>query len=163
MTMSDDKGRQRSHAPRRYFTDAEQARVLASIQAAEARTSGEIRLHVERDLPKRGPAAGDAYARAREVFARLGMDRTAEHNGVLVYLALKPRALAIVGDEGLHARVGEAFWRAVVAAMIAAFADDRPAEGIAAGVALIGERLREHYPHRADDVNELPDDISFAP
>jgi len=153
----------RDDSPRRYFRASERAQILDAIHAAEARTSGEIRLHVERDLPRRGPAAGDAYGRAREVFARLGMHRTEARNGVLVYLALRPRALAVVGDEGLHGHVGDAFWPQVVAAMLPAFGDDRPADGLAAGIALIGERLREHFPHRADDANELPDDISFSP
>lgn len=152
----------RSDSPRRYFSAAEQAQIRAAIHAAEERTSGEIRLHVERDLPRRGPAAGDAYGRAREVFARLGMHRTEARNGVLVYLALRTRALAVVGDEGLHGQVGDPFWRQVVAAMLPAFAEDRPADGLAAGIAMIGERLREHFPHRADDANELPDDISFS-
>ncbi len=160
--MAETDGR-RSDVPRRYFTPEEQERIRAAIQAAESRTSGEIRVHVERDLPRRGPAAGDAYRRARDVFARLGMHRTAAHDGVLIYLALRPRTLAVVGDEGLHAQVGDAFWREVVAAMLPAFADDRPADGLATGAAMIGERLRLHFPHRDDDVNELPDDISFAP
>ncbi|MHB8079903.1 MAG: TPM domain-containing protein [Candidatus Krumholzibacteriia bacterium] len=160
--MTDREGG-RSDVPNRYFTAEEQAQVRAAIEAAEARTSGEIRVHVERDLPRRGPAAGDAYRRARDVFARLGMHRTAEHNGVLIYLALRSRTLAVVGDEGLHAQVGDAFWQEVVAAMLPDFAADRPAAGLAAGAALIGERLRLHFPHRDDDVNELPDDISFAP
>lgn len=153
----------RSDAPRRFFSSEEQAQLRAAIHAAEDRTSGEIRVHVERDLPRRGQAAGDAYLRARELFARLGMHRTAARNGVLVYLALRSRALAIVGDEGLHARVGDAFWREVVAVMLPAFAQDRPAEGLAAGIAMIGERLKAHFPHRADDVNELSDDLSFSP
>lgn len=153
----------RSDKPAGYFTPEEQERVRDAIRAAEQRTSGEIRVHVERDLPRRGPARGDAYRRARDVFAKLGMHRTAAHDGVLIYLALRPRALAVVGDEGLHAHVGEAFWREVVAAMVPDFASDRPADGLVAGVAMIGERLREHFPHRDDDVNELPDDISFAP
>jgi len=151
----------RSDLPRRYFTPAERAAIVAAVGAAEARTSGEIRLHVERDVPAGGAARGDPYARARELFARLGMHRTAERNGVLVYLATRSRCLAIVGDEGLHGRVGDAFWPGVVDAMLPAFADDRPADGLAAGLAMIGEKLREHFPRRADDVNELPDEISF--
>ncbi len=160
--MTEADGR-RSDVPKSYFTPEEQERIRAAIQAAESRTSGEIRVHVERDLPRRGPAAGDAYRRARDMFARLGMHRTAAHDGVLIYLALRRRTLAVVGDEGLHAQVGEVFWHEVVEAMLPAFADDRPADGLATGVAMIGERLRLHFPHREDDVNELPDDISFAP
>ncbi len=151
----------RSNAPRRYFTAQERAQIVAAIGAAEARTSGEIRLHVERDVPAGGKAGGDPYARARELFAKLGMHRTAQRNGVLVYLATRTRCLAIVGDEGLHDKVGETFWRDVVDAMLPHFASDRPADGLAAGLAQIGEKLRKHFPRQDGDVNELPDEISF--
>ncbi len=152
----------RSDVPRRFFTAAERGQVVAAIAAAELRTSGEIRLHVEREVPRGGAAGGDPYARARELFARLGMHRTEARNGVLVYLATRSRCLAVVGDEGLHARVGDGFWRAVVDAMLPEFAADRPAAGLATGVAMIGEKLRAHFPRRDDDANELPDQISFA-
>jgi uncharacterized membrane protein len=151
----------RSDAPKRFFTAAEQARIVEAIRAAEACTSGEIRLHVERNLPGRGPAAGDPYLRARQVFAALGMHETAERNGVLIYLATRARRLAVVGDEQLHQNVEDGFWEQVVARIASAFAEDRPAEGLCDGIAAIGERLKEHFPHRADDVNELSDDISF--
>ncbi len=158
--MANDPKR-RSDVPRRFFTAQEQARIVEAIRAAEERTSGEIRLHVERDLPRRGPAAGDPYLRARAVFAGLGMHRTAERNGVLIYLATRSRRLAVVGDEHLHRKVEEGFWEQVVARITAALADDRPADGLSEGIALIGEKLRAHFPHRPDDVNELSDDISF--
>ncbi len=152
---------ERSDIPRRFFSGEEQERIVAAIQAAELRTSGEIRLHVERDVPRRGPAKNDAYARARQVFAKLGMHRTEARNGVLVYLATRSRRFAVVGDEELHRRVGDGFWDEVVAAMAARFADGDFGGGLAEGVGAIGESLRTHFPWRDDDVNELDDDISF--
>ncbi len=147
----------RSTIPRQYFGDGERTRIVAAIQAAERRTSGEIRVHIEREVP----LGGDAYAHAREVFARLGMHATAARNGVLIYLAVKARRFAVVGDEGLHTHVGDAFWSETRDVIGAAFADDRPVEGIEAAISRIGERLREHFPVADDDVNELPDDISY--
>ncbi len=152
----------RSDIPRRFFTPDEQQTILASIQAAESRTSGEIRLHVERDVPQKPPAEGDAYLRAREVFGSLGMHQTASRNGVLVYLATRSRRFAIVGDEQLHQKVGDGFWDEVAATMTSHFGNGDFGDGIGAGIRLIGEKLREHFPWQQDDVNELDDEISFG-
>lgn len=159
--MAGDKMTKRNDAPRKFFSEAEQQRLREAIAAAERRTSGEIRLHIERDVPTAAPAGGDPYQRARQVFAELGMHDTAERNGVLVYLATRARKFAIVGDEQLHQRVGEAFWNDVRNLMAEQFGRDRFVEGLEGGVGMIGEKLREHFPHREDDRNELSDDISY--
>ncbi len=151
----------RSDIPRKFLTADEQAQLRDAIHAAEQRTSGEIRLHLERDVPKGGAVQGDPYLRAREVFAKLDMHKTAERNGVLVYLATRSRKFAVLGDEQLHQRVGEAFWNDIRDLMAGHFREERFVEGMSGGIALIGERLRDHFPHRDDDVNELPDDISY--
>lgn len=152
----------RSDAPRRFFSKQEKDAIVAAIGAAEKRTSGEIRFHVERDVPTGPPADGDAYRRARQLFGELGMHATEARNGVLVYMAVRSRRFAVVGDEELHRRVGDGFWEDVVAAMAARFREDDFGGGVAAGITLIGEKLREHFPYRDDDVNELADDISFS-
>ncbi len=151
----------RSDIPRKFFTDDEQRQLREAIAAAEERTSGEIRLHLERDVPRRKPIAGDPYLRARELFAQLGMHETAERNGVLIYLATRSRRFAVLGDEELHQRVGDEFWTEIRDVFAAHFQDDRFVAGLAAGIALVGERLRKSFPHRDDDVNELPDEISY--
>lgn len=152
---------ERSDIPRKFFSTDEQRQVREAIAAAEARTSGEIRLHVERDVPRRKPIAGDPYLRAREVFAQLGMHETAERNGVLIYLATRSRRFAVLGDEELHQRVGEEFWSEIRDLFTEHFQADRFVAGLTAGIALVGERLRKYFPHRDDDLNELSDDISY--
>lgn len=151
----------RSDRPRKFFSDDEQKEIVAAIGAAELRTSGEIRLHVERDIPKKAPAEGDPYLRARQLFAELGMHATEARNGVLFYLATRSRRFCVLGDEQLHEKVGEQFWEDVVARMAEHFAGDRFGEGMATGIAHVGESLSEHFPYLSDDVNELPDEISF--
>jgi uncharacterized membrane protein len=152
---------QRSDIPRKFLSDDEQRQGREAIAAAEARTSGEIRLHLERDVPRRKSIAGDPYLRAREVFAQLGMHETAERNGVLIYVATRSRRFAVLGDEKLHQRVGEEFWTGIRDMFTDHFKDDRFVAGLVAGIALVGERLRQDFPHRDDDVNELSDDISY--
>src|SRR5256885_1014802 len=84
------------------------AAVRGAVARAEAGTSAEIRIHLDHACP------GDPMARAVVVFERLGMHRTPERHGVLIYVAVTDRKLAVIGDEGIHARVGEAYWEQVV-------------------------------------------------
>lgn len=127
--------------------------IVAAIQAAEAKTSGEIRVFVSRKLRP------DALAAARVRFAKLGMTQTRERNGVLLYVAPRSRTFAIVGDEGVHARCGEAFWREVAQAMTAEFRKGDFTAGILLGVQRAGSLLAEHFPRQGDDRNELPDTV----
>jgi uncharacterized membrane protein len=148
----------RSDIPRRFFTEEEQSRIVAAISQAEKRTSGEIRICLERDVNEPG---GDPYERAREVFAKLEMHRTTERNGVLVYLAVRSRRFAIVGDEKLHQHLGEDYWVEIRDLVAREFSKGRFPEGVVVGISAIGEKLGRHFPHRPNDVNELPDDIAF--
>lgn len=147
----------------RILSDDDFDAITAAIAAAEAHTSGEIRVHLERCVPR--PLLGrrpDALVRARHVFARLGMDRTAERHGVLVYLALEQRKLAIVGDVGIHARVGDDHWRGVRDHMVEALRRGAPRQAIVGAIEEIGRALAAHFPRRPDDRNELADDVSVS-
>lgn len=143
---------------RALFSEADLGEVVAAVQRAEARTSGEVRVHLERRLPR--AARGDALARAREVFARLGMHRTAERNGVLIYLAVDDRRFAIVGDEGVHARVGDGYWDGLRDTLVERLRAGYPRAAVVAAVEDVGDVLRRHFPRRAGDTNELSDDVS---
>jgi uncharacterized membrane protein len=80
-----------------FFSAEEQGKLLAAIKEAEKETSGEIRLHVE------STCDGEVLDRAAWVFKKLGMEKTAERNGVLFYLAVQDRKFAIIGDAGINA------------------------------------------------------------
>ena len=133
---------------------ADQERVAAAIRDAESRTSGEIKVHLDERCP------GDAMERAKALFAALGLTRTAACNGVLVYLAVRDRKYAILGDSGIHGAAGPAFWDEAAARMRACFARGALGDGLCAAIAAVGERLAAAFPRRADDQNELSDDIS---
>ncbi len=150
--MAGDEGH-----PARFLTDAGRGAVEAAIRNAEGKTSGEIRVHIEARCP------GDAFARATRVFEELGMTRTAERNGALLYLALRDRKFAVIGDVGIHRRLPEGFWEEVRTSMEERFRAGRFAEGLVAGIEAVAERLATHFPRGADDRDELPDEISEGP
>jgi uncharacterized membrane protein len=132
--------------------------VARAVHEAEAGTSGEIRVHLERRVPgARDPGDGAVLGRARDVFAHLGMTRTRERNAVLIYLATDDHRLAIVGDEGVHARVGDDYWSRIRDAMVTRLRQGHARAALVEAVADVGRVLGEHFPRRPDDVDELPD------
>ena len=140
------------------FNETQQQQIVAAIQAAEQRTSGEIRVYVESHCRYVNP-----IHRAAEIFAGLNMEKTAARNGVLVYVALKDRQLALFGDEGINRKVGSAFWNEQVRNILGHFNKADYAGGIARVVAEIGTALQTHFPYdKGTDKNELPDDIVFG-
>lgn len=147
-----------SRKAKSFFSDADQAAIVAAIRAAEVRTSGEVRIYVESRCRFVNPVM-----RARELFEDLQMDKTAEKNGVLVYLAMKDRQLAIYGDQGIHEKVGDAFWNSEVKAMLTYFDRNDYVAGIVEIIYHIGEALAHHFPYNAAiDKNELPDNMVFG-
>ena len=91
-----------------------------------------------------------------------GMHRTAGRHGVLIYVAISHRKLAVVGDQGIHVRVGETYWRGLVADVLAHFRDQRPRDGLLHAVAELGAALHQHFPRDPDDRNELSDEVSIG-
>lgn len=141
-----------------FFTPEEKNRVIETIREAERLTSGEIRLFIESKC-----RFMDAIDRAQEIFFRLGMDKTADRNGTLVYVAVKDHQVAVFGDEGIHKKVGQQYWEEEVKKMLKYFRHDDLASGICECVKDIGEALHHYFPYNRDtDKNELPDEIVFG-
>jgi uncharacterized membrane protein len=155
------------HAPRhprwaqRLFTEHDFEAITDAIGRAEATTSAELRVHLERRVHRLPGQRADALRRAHKVFAHLGMHLTAERHGVLIYLAVEDRKLAIVGDAGIHQRVGDRYWEHVRDLMIARLRESRPLDAVLTGIAEVARVLAEHFPRRPDDRNELSDQVSL--
>jgi uncharacterized membrane protein len=138
-----------------FFSEEQQAKILASVREAEEATSGEIRVHIETSFK------GDVLDRAAWVFGKLGMHKTALRNGVLFYLAVEDRKFAVIGDAGINAKVPVDFWDTTKELMLKNFKEGKFTEGLSEGIIIAGKQLKTHFPHQKDDVNELPDEISF--
>jgi uncharacterized membrane protein len=135
----------------------DEARVLEAIRLAERASSGEIRVSLASFF------WGDVEKAARKAFVRMGMDRTAKRNAVLIFLVPSRRRFAILGDEGIHACVGQSFWDELAAGLSEHFKRAEFTEGLVEGITTVGERLAEHFPWEAEsDRNELPDDMDFG-
>jgi uncharacterized membrane protein len=141
---------------RNFFSEEEHQRIVKEIQDAEHDTSGEIRVHLEDN------AKPNALERAQLLFLKLGIDNTAKHNGVLIYLAVEDRQFAIVGDSGINNAVPIDFWDGVRDTMQQHFRKGAYCDGLCAGIHSAGEKLKAFFPHQDDDINELSDEISYT-
>jgi uncharacterized membrane protein len=143
--------------PQDLFTIAQQKEIVAAIKEAERNTSGEIRVHIEKNCKE------DVLDHAAYIFDELEMQKTALRNGVLIYLAVEDRKLAILGDAGINLKVPKGFWDEIKDLMISNFKEGKFTEGLSQGIILAGEQLKKHYPHdKENDENELSDEISFG-
>ena len=141
-----------------FFTSAEKQQINGAILQAEQRTSGEVRVFVESRC-----SYMDAIDRAAEIFFNLKMQNTKQRNGVLIYVAMKDHQLAVFGDEGIHQKVGNQYWKEKVEGKITHFSRNNFSEAIVQTVKDIGEALHLHFPYDEHiDKNELPDKIVFG-
>ena len=139
-----------------FFSPLQKEDIRQAIMDAELDTSGEIRVHVENSH------TGDVLDRAAWIFKELKMHQTDNRNGVLIYLAIKNRRFAIIGDIGINQKVGEGFWDDIKSVMLNNFRENKFAEGLTEAIRLTGVQLKTHFPYKRDDVNELEDDLSFG-
>lgn len=138
-----------------FLTYDEQQNILEAIKAAEKDASGEIRVHIETHCNC------NVLDRAAVIFEKLKMHKTELRNGVLFYLAVEDHKFAVIGDVGINKVVADDFWDCVKETMTGYFVDGRFAEGLEKGILITGQKLKEFFPYKHDDVNELPNDISF--
>ena len=140
---------------RNFFTKAQQEDIRQAIMNAELDTSGEIRVHIE------NTCTGDTLDRALVVFSKLGMEKTASRNGVLIYLAVKNRKFAIIGDQGINDVVSENYWDSIKNRMVNYFRENHFTEGLVGAITETGHQLKKYFPYQTNDKNELSDEISF--
>jgi uncharacterized membrane protein len=133
----------------------EQRDILTAIRAAELRTSSELKVHVEARCP-----APDPYTRAVMLFEKLGLHRTVERNGVLIYVAIHDRRFTIIGDSGIGEPPGTEFWAEPMRPLSIALRRAAPGEGIVAAIRVLGERLAKRFPAQPGNPDEIDNEIS---
>jgi uncharacterized membrane protein len=138
----------------RFIRELEHDRIVNAIKAAEAKTSGQIRVFLQR-----GKFDEDALERAQKKFAQLEMEKTRERNAVLIFVAPRAQKFAVIGDEGVHQKCGEKFWQDLVARMREHFLREDFTQALVEGIESTGELLAKHFPRTGPAPNELPDEI----
>jgi uncharacterized membrane protein len=139
---------------REFLSKLDHERIIQAIHEAESKTSGEIRVLIER-----GKLKTDPLETAQRRFQRLRMHKTRQRNAVLIFLAPRVHKFAVVGDNAIHEKCGGEFWDHVVERMRTHFQNEKFTDALIEAIKEIGSVLARHFPKTASDTNELPDDV----
>ena len=137
-----------------FLSKLEHDRIVSAIRNAESKTSGEIRVFIQR-----GKLNSDPLIVAQKKFQRLGMYKTRERNAVLIFVAPRAHKFAVVGDKAIHDKCGEEFWRRVVDAMRVHFQNEKFNHALTEAINEVGKVLATHFSSTSAKANELPDEI----
>lgn len=138
----------------KFLSQLDHERIVGAIKEVEAKTSGEVRVYVQR-----GHFEGEALPRAEKKFLELGMERTRERNGVLIFVAPREQKFAVIGDEGIHQKCGQQFWQELVEKMRVHFQEEEFTGALVEAIDSAGRLLARYFPKSSDRGNELPDSI----
>jgi len=142
--------------PKEFLGKENETLIVKAIERAEHQTSGEIRLHIEKNCK------GEVLDRTAWLFKKLKMHKTRERNGVLIYLSIIDHKFAIIGDAGINEVVPSGFWDDIKEMMTGHFTRGEFTAGLIDGIERTGQHLKQYFPRQIDDINELPDEISFG-
>jgi uncharacterized membrane protein len=115
-------------------------RVRAAIGAAESQTTGRIHVTLSHRF------LGTTFAGAMRAFERLRLAHTPDRNGVLFFVVPARREFAVVGDVGIHEKVGQEFWDRIVSVTSARIKAGDLTDGLVHGIEEAGLELAAHYP-----------------
>ncbi len=140
----------------KFYTEDEQVQIVNAIREWEKSTTGEIKVHIE------NRCNGAAIDRAKALFDDLGMEKTRNRNGVLIYMAVYSHQFAIIGDVGIHQCVEQGFWNGVKWVMEDHFREGLFTVGLIEAIKMVGRTLSQEFPADGENGNEISNDISFA-
>jgi uncharacterized membrane protein len=138
-----------------FLTRPQKRRVAEAIARAEARTTGEIHVHVLKLAPPR-----PLLETAEKLFRELGLERTDHRNGVLILISKGDRRFAIWGDRGIHQAAGHPLWEEALAALQAGLRAQDHEKGVVAAVEAVGRALERHFPSHGPRKNQLSDEVT---
>lgn len=145
----------RSNTPSSFFTAEEQKTIVDCVSKTEAATMAEIRVRVEKRCE------GEPLERCRSLLEELGMTHTQGRTGVLIYLSLEDRKVAVYGDAAVHSVIGDDGWKKACAQLQDRFKQGDFVAAICEAIYSLAPILSERFPPNAENPNELPDEPSY--
>jgi uncharacterized membrane protein len=139
---------------KQFLSTLEHDRIVQAIRTAESKTSGQIRVFIQR-----GEVDVDPLVAAQKKFNRLGMHKTPERNAVLIFVAPRAHKFAVVGDRGIHEKCGEALWQRLADGMREHFRNEKFGHALIEAIEEAGKALASHFPRKSTSSGQLPDNV----
>ncbi|PYK32184.1 MAG: hypothetical protein DME57_00765 [Verrucomicrobia bacterium] len=137
-----------------FLSKLEHDLVVQAIRDAESKTSGEIRVFIQR-----GEVKGDALVAAQKRFHRLGLHKNAHHNDVLIWVAPRAHKFAVVGDEAIHQKCGDELWQRLIEQMRDHFRNEKFTAALVDAIGEIGDAVAAHFPQGSTSTGSQPDEV----
>ncbi len=144
-----------------FINDDDFLHISNKIKEFESLTAGEISVSIKekRKFSQRNKSIKEI---AEEEFFRLGIDKTRDKTGILIFLMLTDRQFHIVADKGIHEKVSDSTWDEIKNQIQKLFVDGKFAEGLIWGVEEVGKILAKHFPIKPDDTNEISNRVMLS-
>lgn len=98
--------------------------------------------------------------RAEMAFLEEEVFRTRERTGILLFLSLFEHRVVVLADSGIHTLVEPGQWDGIATGIAKGIRTGRAGEALLEAIRSCGDLLERHgVARRADDVNELPDEL----
>lgn len=142
----------------KFLNDDQLLRISNKIKEEEKKTAGEICVSIKenRSFLQRKKTVRKL---AEEEFFKLGIDRTRDKTGIMIFFLLEGREFQILADSGINEKVSEKTWDGIRDEMQSHFLEGKFSEGIIHGVSRVGKILSEYFPVKPDDTNELSNKV----
>jgi uncharacterized membrane protein len=137
-----------------FLSKLEHDRIVQAIRDAESKTSGQIRVYIQR-----GKLDDDPLIPATKKFHKFGMHKMAERNAILIFVAPRAHKFAVIGDKAIHEKCGEVFWQRLVGQMREHFRNERFTNALIDAIEEAGTALASHFPRRSTSSNQVADDV----
>jgi uncharacterized membrane protein len=138
-----------------FLSKLEHDRIVQAIRDAESKTSGQIRVYIQR-----GKLDADPLIPATKKFHKFGMHKTAARNAILIFVAPRAHKFAVIGDKAIHEKCGEVFWQRLVGQMREHFRNERFSNALVEAIEEAGNALASHFPRRSTSTKDLPNEIA---
>ena len=142
----------------KYLTEEDLNKIKDEVAKVELSTSGEIRLSF-REKRRLWEKLYKPHELAVKDFEKLGMALTKDKTGIMIFVIFGERYYDILADEGLYEKIPDETWNGLEAKLKKEFLQGSYLNGILHIVEQMGRVLSKEFPRKADDVNELPDEV----
>jgi uncharacterized membrane protein len=142
----------------KYLKEEDLNKIKNEVAKVELSTSGEIRLSL-REKRRFWEKLYQPHELAVKDFEKLGMALTKDKTGIMIFIIFGERYYDVLADEGIYEKIPDDTWNSLEAKLKEEFMRGSYLNGILHIVEQMGNVLSKEFPRKADDVNELPDEV----
>lgn len=116
---------------------------------------------VDRLIVPRSKMQEKVHHRALRHFVESGVSQTRDRTGILIFISLLERRVEILADRGISEYISNERWNELVEHIIEGIRSGKVVDNLIDTINQCGDILKEHFPIKEDDENELSDQLEI--